>query len=385
MATAASVEWPAFRVGHATHPDAHMALALAAAQVEAQAQAQTQPWTGTGVATPNLGWLYITDRYVDAASTLLRELRLRWPGVAWTGCVGIGVAASGVEYFDEPALVLMLAALPQGSFRLFNGQHPLPRGLAHTALVHADGAEADLQTLVGELAERTDSGYLFGGLTASRGRNLQFSLPVQVALDPEGEAAGLYEGGVSGVAFDAGLPLLSRVTQGCQPVGPVRQVTAAQNNLVLGLDGEPALPALLADLGVTLDDPKQALPRLRATLAGLTDSRDDMLLRAGQFGADTRVRHLIGLDPLRSGVGAPRSPGTPPGSSCSERRHWRSAVTSPTPGSAQWFPWQRRCSSWSQASRPTRPRHRCTERLLHDRCSGSGGSRTRGTCGTGQP
>jgi small ligand-binding sensory domain FIST len=302
MATAASVEWPAFRVGHATHPDAHMALALAAAQVEAQAQAQTQPWTGTGVATPNLGWLYITDRYVDAASTLLRELRLRWPGVAWTGCVGIGVAASGVEYFDEPALVLMLAALPQGSFRLFNGQHPLPRGLAHTALVHADGAEADLQTLVGELAERTDSGYLFGGLTASRGRNLQFSLPVQVALDPEGEAAGLYEGGVSGVAFDAGLPLLSRVTQGCQPVGPVRQVTAAQNNLVLGLDGEPALPALLADLGVTLDDPKQALPRLRATLAGLTDSRDDMLQRAGQFGADTRVRHLIGLDPLRSGV-----------------------------------------------------------------------------------
>ena len=136
MATAASVDLPAFRVGHATHPDPHMALALAAAQVEAQA-------AGAGAAVPNLGWIYITDRYVDAASTLLRELRLRWPAVAWTGCVGIGVAASGVEYFDEPALVLMLAALPQGSFRLFNGEHPLPPGLAHTALVHADGAEAD--------------------------------------------------------------------------------------------------------------------------------------------------------------------------------------------------------------------------------------------------
>jgi hypothetical protein len=53
-----------------------------------------------------------------------------------------------------------------------------------------ESAKADLQTLVGELSERTESGYLFGVLTASRGRSLQFSLPVHVALDPEGEAAG---------------------------------------------------------------------------------------------------------------------------------------------------------------------------------------------------
>lgn len=294
MAAAASIELPAFRVGHATHPDAHMALALAAAQVEAQA--------GPGASTANLGWIYITDRYVDVASSLLRELRQRWPTVAWVGCVGVGVCASGVEYFDEPALVLMLAAMPPGSFRLFNGEHPLPRGVAHTALVHADGSEVELQTLVGELAERSDSGYLFGGLTASRGRNVQFNLPAQVGMEPHGEVIGVYQGGVSGVAFGTQVPLLSRVTQGCQPVGPVRQVTKAQGNVVLGLDGQPALPALLADLGVTLDEPKQALPKLRATLVGLTDSRDDVLQRGGQFGADTRVRHLIGLDPMRSGV-----------------------------------------------------------------------------------
>ena len=35
---------------------------------------------------------------------------------------------------------------------------------------------------------------------------------------------------------------------------------------------------------------------------GLTDATDSALVRGGQFGADTRVRHLIGLDPARQAV-----------------------------------------------------------------------------------
>jgi small ligand-binding sensory domain FIST len=97
--------------------------------------------------------------------------------------------------------------------------------------------------------------------------------------------------------------LVSRVTQGCQPVGPVRRITQAERNIVVQLDGEPALPCLLRDLGLdSLDDPRTALPRLRATLAGLSDEHDVPLGRGGQFGADVRVRHLIGLDPGRQAV-----------------------------------------------------------------------------------
>jgi small ligand-binding sensory domain FIST len=70
---------------------------------------------------------------------------------------------------------------------------------------------------------------------------------------------------------------------------------------VLSLDGEPALDVLLRELGITLDEPRQALPVLRATLAGLSDAAEESLSRGGQFGADTRVRHLIGLDPGRQG------------------------------------------------------------------------------------
>jgi small ligand-binding sensory domain FIST len=273
----------AFLTAHATHPDAHMALALAAAQLDA-ARAARQP---AFVAT--LGLVYLTDAYAPQAERLLAELQQRWPGVHWVGSVGVGVMAGGVEYFDEPALVLMLCDLPAGSFEVFSGRQPIAPGFAHSALVHADPATHDLGELITELAGRTGSGYLFGGLAASRSRGLHL-------------ADGVFEGGLSGVAFAPELAMVSRVTQGCQPLGPARRITAADRNLVLTLDGAPALPLLLAELGISLDKPQAAMAALRATLVGLTDSGDAVLSRGGQFGADTRVRHLIGLDPARQGI-----------------------------------------------------------------------------------
>jgi small ligand-binding sensory domain FIST len=112
----------------------------------------------------------------------------------------------------------------------------------------------------------------------------------------------VFEGGLSGVAFGAEVALVSRVTQGCQPLGRPRRVTAAERNLVLSLDGSPALPLLLDELGVDLQDAPRAVAALRRTLVGLTDAGDMALARAGQFGADTRVRHLIGVDPARQAI-----------------------------------------------------------------------------------
>jgi small ligand-binding sensory domain FIST len=209
--------------------------------------------------------------------------------VAFAGGAAVGILANGTEVLDAPALAVMLADLPPGDFQVFSGARPLPAGQAHSALVHADPAAPDLADLIDELSQRTAAGYLFGGLVSSRARAVQW-------------AQGAVTGGLSGVGFAAGVALISRVTQGCQPVGPVRQVTEAERNLVLSLDGGPALPALLADLSLDLADPRQSLPVLRATLVGLTDAGDDMLARAGQFGADVRVRHLIGLDPSRDAV-----------------------------------------------------------------------------------
>ncbi len=270
-----------FLHGHATHPDWRMALALAAAQVDAQR-------ASAGI-TPTLGWLYLTEHYAAEAAAVLDDARARWPGVAWVGATGVGVCASGVEYFDEPALVLMLAALPTEDFRVFSGVQPLAGFAAATAQVHADAATADVDELIAEMAARTATGYLFGGLASGRQRSHHL-------------ADGVFQGGLSGVAFGPGVALVSRVTQGCQPVGPVRTVTQAERNLALTLDGEAALDCLLGDLDIAALEPREALPRLRDTLVGLSDARADALSRPGQFGTDTRVRHIIGFDPARRGL-----------------------------------------------------------------------------------
>ncbi|CAN5768054.1 FIST C-terminal domain-containing protein [soil metagenome] len=309
-----------FLHAHATHPDWRLAPALAAAQIEAQRQAQADARVGApGRKQPNaqidgaghpqpegqpprttnskLGWVYFTGHYAAEADALLADLRQRWPGVAWVGASGVGIAASGVEYFDEPALSMMLAELPREQFRVFSGAKPLGDFSAHSAQVHADPDTADLAELLIEMSGRTESGYLFGGLASSRGRTVHL-------------AEGVLQGGLSGVAFGADVALVSRVTQGCQPIGPVRTITEAERNVITQLDGEPALDVLMRDLNLVGIEPRDALPKIRQTLVGLNDAPGDQLdadafrtpARRGSFGSDTRVRHLIGLDPGRRGI-----------------------------------------------------------------------------------
>ena len=275
-----------FVQAHAAHADWRVALAQSQAQIRAGMEAcggprgETLPFT--------LGWCYLSDYYAPQAEAILDELRARMPGVAWVGAAGVGVSASGVEYIDEPALVLMVAPLPRGSFRLFSGRQPLaaaPTGFAaHTALVHADGTAPDLPALIHELSDRTATGYLFGGLSSARNRPLHM-------------ADGVFTGGLSGVAFGPEVGLVSRVTQGCQPIGPLRTITQAEQNVAISLDGQPALDCVLQDLGLDPEAPDDRLEQaLSATLVGLIAAPEDVPARPGQFGAETDVRHLLAVD-----------------------------------------------------------------------------------------
>ena len=315
-----------FPVGHASHVDGLRAADAALAMVQAQMR------DARYASAPTLGLLYLSDHYAAdpaAAQALLDHISAALPGVTdWSGTVGIGVCASGVEYFDQPALVLMLLDVPSDQYRVFSGVAPLPRAasagagsgfVAHTALLHADGQMPDVAGLIAEMAERTTSGYVFGGLSASRHASVQFAVGGDGNMAGQGHASGVFHSGLSGVAFGAGVALVSRVTQGCQPISAVQTITAAQDNVVLELDHEPALDVLLHTLDVALDgNPQQAVERVRATLVGLMDapatgstsstsiSRSDMppppLGRTGHFGTDTRVRHIIGLDGAHHGI-----------------------------------------------------------------------------------
>ena len=291
-----------FPYGHATHPQWIMAAGLVLAQLRAQMALPAY------ARAPTLALLYVTDHYAGAAQEILDHLSAELPGVTdWSGTVGIGIASNNVEYFDEPAMAVMLCEIPSDQYRVFSGVAPLNLGFeAHTALVHADGGTQDLAELLQEMASRTATGYLFGGLTASRTRALQFALAGDGNIRGQGAARGVFSGGLSGVAFGAGVSLVSRVTQGCQPVSKLRRVDAADNNVVTEIDGEPALDVLLRDLDVSLGKPHEALAAIRATLVGLLRgsdaSGDNAMGRGGNFGSDVIVRHIVGLDPGRRGI-----------------------------------------------------------------------------------
>ena len=299
-----------FPYAHATHPQWPMAAALVLAQLRAQMALHGY------ASAPTLALLYITDHYADVAQDILDHLAAELPLVTdWSGTVGIGIVSNNVEYWDEPAMAVMLLELPSDQYRVFSGVAPLGLGFeARTALVHADPETADLGELIAEMAARTDGNYVFGGLASSRWKTVQFAIGGNGNIGGHGAASGVFSGGLSGVAFGVDVAMVSRVTQGCMPVSAVRRVTEAEHNVVLMLDGEAALDVMLRDLGISLDEPQEALDVVRATLVGLVPvaaepvaasasaAKPSAVRKTGNFGEDVLVRHIIGLDPGRRGV-----------------------------------------------------------------------------------
>ena len=104
-----------FPYAHATHPQWQFAAALVLAQLRAQ-MANTK--VSSYASSPSLALLYITDHYAAHAQAILDYLGAELPEVTdWSGTVGVGIASNNVEYFDEPALCVMLCDVPAHQYR----------------------------------------------------------------------------------------------------------------------------------------------------------------------------------------------------------------------------------------------------------------------------
>jgi small ligand-binding sensory domain FIST len=198
--------------------------------------------------------------------------------------------ATGHEYFDRPALAVMVADLPERAFRVFSpvceGMAPFRRAMGDWldvaqpafGIVHADPRNAESPRLVGEISEST-AAYLVGGLASSRGAYAQVA----------GDVA---EGGVSGVLFSAEIPVATGLTQGCSPIGPIHAVTGGEQNVLFELDGKPALEVLMAEAGT---DSIEAFARAASALHAA-------LPIPGSDTGDYMVRNLVGVDARRGWV-----------------------------------------------------------------------------------
>jgi small ligand-binding sensory domain FIST len=262
-----------FTCGHASSPN----WRDAAAQCLRQA--------GKGPRGANLGFLYITDNFAGEVVDIVAFFRANTGILHWSGTVGMGVIATGREYYDEPAVAIMLCTFEEGGFRVFSGLRSPPDlerqslhlgGLpANFAIVHGDPRNAQLPRLIGDLAGCMESGFVAGGLTSSRREVAQI-------------ADGVAKGGLSGVLFSDDVVVSTRLTQGCSPIGPRHTITGCQQNIIISLDGRAALDVFKEDVGEL--GWKNFSQSGGNVFAGLPI--------AGSDTGDYLVRNLVGVDPV---------------------------------------------------------------------------------------
>ncbi len=243
----------------------------------------------------NLGILYATEPAAAALPQLVDALAAHTGVRSWVGGVGLGVCSAAAEVFDEPAAVVMTAALPPDDFRIFAATgdpgSDLPRRHAAwieasqpaLALVHADPRCPDLTKAAVDTAGASGA-FLVGGLVSHRCES-----PL-VARTP-GED-GLGGNGVSGLMLAPGVAVATALTQGCSPIGPVRRIDEARDNVVMTIDGRPALSVFIEDIGPVLATDMRRVGGL--IFAGLPV--------AGSDTGDYLVRNLLAIDPGRGWI-----------------------------------------------------------------------------------
>jgi len=262
-----------FRAAHATAPAWRDAAAAILVEL------------GDLTTLHQLGFLYVTDSFADALDEIVDFLRETTSVRQWVGTVGFGVVGIGKEYFDEPAMSVMVAPIADEAFRLFTDAKGDMEVLSKThanwlakadtplAVVHADPRITDVTSRIEGLASATN-GFLTGGLTASRSRFAQLAGEVD-------------EGVISGVMLSLHqVPVQLGLTQGCSPIGPTRTITGAEQNVLFTIDNRPALEVLKEDIG-------EVLARDLRKIGGYIFAA---LPVPGSDTADYLVRNLTGID-----------------------------------------------------------------------------------------
>ncbi len=260
--------------------------AHAAAETWEQAVEACLGQLGPAPVEGNLGFLYVTDALAADMGQILLHLRDGTGVSHWVGTAGVGICATGAEYYEQPAIAVLIGGFPDDSFRVFstvkadfdgfereNGDW-LQTHRPYFGIVHGDPRNQMVADLVEALAGRTESGFLCGGLTSSRGAYFQYADRVT-------------HGGLSGVLFSSEVSVSTRLTQGCSPIGPRRRITRAQHNVLVTLDGRPALEVFNEDIGEIL---ARDLQRVAGYIfVGLPIPGSDT--------GDYLVRNLMGIDP----------------------------------------------------------------------------------------
>lgn len=241
---------------------------------------------GTIPLEATLGFVYATDQVAGELEHVLDILHAATPGIHWVGTLGMGICGTGVEYYDDPAMSLLLTDIPRENFCVLppikQGRDQLPENVREWwvhqdfcfGLIHGDPTDSATPVIIETLADHFSLSFFNGGLTSSSFANYQI-------------ADELNQGGISGVLFNQKVGVHTDHSQGCSPIGPKHTITDCQRNILVSLDRRPALDVMKEDIGPELSE---KIFQLGGYLfAGLPIPGTDT--------GDYLVRNLMGIDP----------------------------------------------------------------------------------------
>jgi len=235
-----------------------------------------------------LGVLYTAEPFaarLDEMTTILKETTAAQD---WVAAAGYGVIAAGAEHFGENGAAALVLDLDADDYRLFSGDQNTGTAIAERdadwiaeaamplALTHLDPRHPQALEAVENLAEATN-GFLVGGLTAASGETPH--------------RAGGTGGCLSGVAISPmAVEISTGLSQGCTPLTEPHTVTRSEDNILIELNGRPALEVFKEDIG----------PELAADLQRCAGVIFAALPVPGSDTADYTVRNLVGIDPQQN-------------------------------------------------------------------------------------
>src|SRR5262245_4792619 len=250
---------------------------------------------GMGEGPIDLVLVFFTAELVAAAEAIAETFKRRLVPGCFAAVSGGSIIGAAREFESGPALTAIAARLPGVQIKPFVlvssawgaalddplefARHTPGASGAELVLLFADPFSLDTDRVLAAFNRHARGVRVVGGV-ASAGARPGANV---VALNDWVS----HEGGI-GIALSGALRVDVIVSQGCRPVGPPLEVTRVDTNLVLELDGQPALE------------------RTEQVLRGLPENERDMLQHGLYIGrpakgdasgrGDYLIRNLMGAD-----------------------------------------------------------------------------------------
>ena len=296
---------PFFPCAHAGHPLWQHAVKQVIVQLHAQISMQKLD------GRPCLGVVYVSASFAQKAGDVVAMLSKALPQVQhWVGCAGHSVLAGDMDYGHAGALAVMLPYLDTQDYQVFSGVTPWDNASfsAHAALIHGDASSPLVAQQVQTLQQDMRSASCMGALCDLQEQHAQWSWGTKAAshMPRSIGGGGVQVGGLSGVAFTEQVDCLTVGMQGCKPMGHPYIITRADGDVVLELDGKPALEVFFSDVqwGDVLAQRHPSADaiwhKVQSSLMAMTPPAS--YISPACLATDSRVLAVVGIDPLRQGI-----------------------------------------------------------------------------------